>query len=246
MKISVITVVYNGEALIERTLESVLNQNYDCLEYWIIDGASTDSTLEKVKEYAPRFEERGIELQVLSEPDKGIYDAMNKGIGKATGEVIGIINCGDVYALDALATVAKTFNEKECELMFGDLLIYTRKGKKILKKAVQKQLYQSSRHWNHPTMFVKSRLYKTYPFPNKGIHDDYGFYLKMRKQRRRIAVVNQTLAVFWMGGASNEKKGIAACKRIHDRYQYCYRDNGYSRWYLTECILIEAAKWFLG
>ena len=95
-------------------------------------------------------------------------------------------------------------------------------------------------------MFVRAQLYKENPFLNKGIHDDYGFYLKMRKQNRKIALADRVLANFKMGGASNKKSLKAARKRIWDRYLYCYRINGYSRWYLAECVVIEAAKWVMG
>ena len=79
-----------------------------------------------------------------------------------------------------------------------------------------------------------------------GIHDDYGFFLQMKRQGRRIATVDRVLAGFSMGGASSKKSLKAAGKRIMDRYRYCYRINGYSRWYMVECIAIEAAKMILG
>ena len=79
-----------------------------------------------------------------------------------------------------------------------------------------------------------------------GIHDDYGFYLEVRKAGAKIITVDQVLADFTMGGASNHKSLKEAGKRIKERYLYCYRINGYSRWYLIECIAIEAAKWLLG
>ena len=80
----------------------------------------------------------------------------------------------------------------------------------------------------------------------QNIHDDYGFFLQMRKQNRHIVIVDKVLANFSMGGASNHKDFKAAKKRIMDRYKYCYRINGYSRWYILECVVIEAAKMILG
>ena len=246
MKVSVITVVHNGEKIIERTLESVYCQKYENLEYWVIDGASTDETLEKVKQYEERFLQRGIAFRYISEPDQGIYDAMNKGIRLATGDVIGFINAGDTYEEEAVTTAVRKFKETDCDLLFGDLMVITSKGRSIRKKAGQRHFYQTSRDWNHPTMFVKSSLCRKHPFANKGIHDDYAFYLKMRKQNRKIAVVNQIMATFCMGGVSNERNWKSVKRRIHDRYRYCYRQNGYGRWYLAECVLTEVAKWFLG
>ena len=95
MTISIITVCYNSELTIARTIESVLAQDYSNLEYIIIDGASTDKTMEIVRKYEVSFREKGINLITQSEPDKGIYDAMNKGIQKSSGDVIGIINSDD-------------------------------------------------------------------------------------------------------------------------------------------------------
>lgn len=246
MKVSVITVVYNGENIIERTLESVYCQRYENLEYWVIDGASTDDTLEKVKQYEERFLQKGIDFHYISEPDQGIYDAMNKGIRLVTGDIIGFINAGDTYEEEAVSIAVDKFEETGCDLLFGDLQIITSKGRTIKKKARQRRFYQTSRDWNHPGMFVKTEWYRKYPFANKGIHDDYAFYLKMRKQKCKIVVVNQRMATFRMGGVSNERNWKSVKKRIHDRYRYCYRENGYGRWYLAECVLTEVAKWFLG
>ena len=94
MKISIITVTFNSEKTLRYTIESVLNQNYDDIEYLIIDGGSTDSTLDIIKCYEPKFEGK---LHYISEPDKGIYDAMNKGILMATGNVVGFLNSDDLF-----------------------------------------------------------------------------------------------------------------------------------------------------
>lgn len=114
-----------------------------------------------------------------------------------------------------------------------------------MKRARQRR-FQTSRDWNHPTTFVRAALYKQYPFRCLGIHDDYGFFLQMRRQERHIVTVDKVLADFVMGGASNRKDLRAAKKRILDRYRYCYRINGFSRLYILECVAIEAAKMLLG
>jgi hypothetical protein len=129
--------------------------------------------------------------------------------------------------------------------MFGDIRIHRSNGTSFIKKARQRK-FQTSRDWNHPTTFVKTELMQKYPFPRLGIHDDYGFYLQMRTLGVNIATVDHVLANFCMGGASNHKSLKAAVRRIRDRYLYCYRRNGYSRWYLVECVLIEAVKMILG
>ncbi len=246
MKVSVITVALQSEAEIRRTIESILAQDYSVMEYWIIEGAGTDKTVEIAAQYGERFQERGASYHVISEPDEGIYDAMNKGIRLSTGEIIGILNSGDTYEPDAVSTAVKTFEENGCDLMFGNVIINKANGTNFQKKARQRKGYQTSRDWNHTTMFVRSELYKQNLFANKGIHDDYAFYLKMRKQNCKVVVADKVMANFYMGGASNQKELKAAWRRIQDRYQYCYRANGYSRWYFLECVFMETVKWILG
>lgn len=246
MMVSVITVAYNSEDCIGRTIESVLAQT-DCrFEYWIIDGKSKDRTLEIAEGYRPAMEQKGIDYHIISEADGGIYDAMNKGIRLAKGDIIGLLNTDDTYEPDTIETVLDTFaaNEK-CDLMFANIRIYKQDGSSFIKKA-RLRSPETSRDWNHPTTFVRAGLYKENPFRNLGIHDDYGFFLQMKKQKRNIVVVDKVLANFRMGGASNQKSFRAARKRIRDRYLYCYRINGYSRWYLLECVMIEVAKMVLG
>lgn len=248
MKISVITVVYNGENSIGGTIESILGQELSEgmeTEYLIIDGKSGDGTVAKAESCRERLERKNITCRIISEPDGGIYDAMNKGIRLATGDIIGLLNSGDTYEPDTLRTVAETFEKTGCELMFADIRIYRHDGSSFVKKA-RLRSFQTSRDWNHPTTFVRADVYKENPFRNMGIHDDYGFFLQMKRQGRRIVTVDKVLAEFRMGGASSKKDFRAAGKRIMDRYRYCYRINGYSRWYIVECIAIEAAKMILG
>lgn len=248
MKISVITVAYNSQGTIGRTIESVLGQRHSDelqIEYLIIDGKSTDETVAKAESYREALERSGVIYRVFSEPDRGIYDAMNKGVRLARGEIIGILNSDDWYEPDALQTVSDTFEREKCELMYANLRVHRAGGGSFIKKA-RSRAFQTSRDWNHPTTFVRAELCKQNPFRNLGIHDDYGFFLQMKRQNRRIVTVDKTLANFSMGGASNRKDFKAAKKRILDRYRYCYRINGYSRWYMIECVAIEAAKWVLG
>lgn len=245
MKVSIITVAYNSEKTIGRTIKSVLGQTWEDLEYLVIDGASTDRTVSIAEGYRSALEARGVDYRIQSEPDSGIYDAMNKGIRLATGDIIGILNSDDWYEPDAAQIAASTFMEQDCGLMFANIRLIKADGRELIKKARLRR-YQTSRDWNHPTTFVKAVYYKKYPFRNLGIHDDYGFYLQMRKLGVKIVTVDRVLADFCMGGASNRKNIRAAVSRIRDRYNYCYRINGYSRWYIVECVAMEAAKMLLG
>lgn len=249
MKLTVITIAYNSEKDIGRTIESVLAQKQGdvpcALEYLIIDGDSGDNTVAVAESYIPAMEAAGIAYRISSEPDGGIYDAMNKGIRRASGDIIGILNSGDWYEPMAAATAAATFARTGCDLMYANIRMRRTDGTTFVKKARQRR-FQTSRDWNHPTTFVRAQLYRQYPFRCLGIHDDYGFYLQMRRQGRKIVTVDETLADFVMGGASNRKNLREAKKRIMDRYRYCYRINGYSRLYMLECVAIEAAKMILG
>lgn len=139
----------------------------------------------------------------------------------------------------------ETFAAAGCDAMFADIRLHRADGSSFVKKARQRR-FQTSRDWNHPTMFVKAEVYKSHPFRQKGIHDDYGCYLQLCREGYKIVTVDRVLADFRMGGASNCKSLKECIHRIGDRYRWCYRINGYSRWYLAECIFIEAVKFILG
>ena len=133
MKISIITVSYNSEKTISKTIESVYKQNYQDFEYIIIDGQSNDKTLDIIKQYKTIFKEKMI---WVSEKDKGIYDAMNKGLKMASGEVVGLLNSDDFYtSRDILSTIYENFSkEKNIDAIYGDVhYIDTNKSKRIIR-----------------------------------------------------------------------------------------------------------------
>lgn len=119
MKISIITAAYNSSRAIADTIESVLAQTYADIEYIVIDGASTDNTLDIIKEYEPKF---GGRMRWVSEKDNGIYDAMNKGLRMATGEVVGIINSDDYFTSnDVVERFASAFSNPDLDAIYGDI-----------------------------------------------------------------------------------------------------------------------------
>lgn len=120
MKITIITAAYNSEHTLRDTMESVLRQTYTDYEYIVVDGASKDGTVDIIREYVPRFEGR---MRWVSEPDRGIYDAMNKGIEMATGDVVGLLNSDDFYSSDdVLATIASEFmSDDALDAIYGDV-----------------------------------------------------------------------------------------------------------------------------
>lgn len=243
--VSIITVCYNSEETIRDTIESVLKQEYKKIEYIIIDGQSKDNTLAIALEYEEAFRERGYIYRIVSEKDNGIYDAMNKGIRLAQGELIGIINSDDWYEPMAVKTAVETYMEEKYDMFYADICLITQDGRKIIKHS-KKDVFPTSRHWNHPTTFITKCTYEELGlYRNEGIHDDFDLVLRIRKAEKKIIIKNIVLANFRAGGASNSKLLKNCFKRCHDRYT-CYRNNGYSRLYWLECVAIEVAKYLIG
>jgi len=162
VKISIITVVLNNAECIEECIKSVLDQTYKNIEYIVVDGGSTDGTVEIIKKYENKI------AKWISEPDRGIYDAMNKGIKLATGEIVGMLNSDDFYASnDVISTVVKEFQKKNVDSVFADLVFVKRDD---INKIVR--YYKSSNFspkkfgygWMpaHPTFFAKREVYEKY------------------------------------------------------------------------------------
>ncbi|MCR5626269.1 MAG: glycosyltransferase [Lachnospiraceae bacterium] len=243
MLISIITVAFNAEKTIARTIESVLNQTYDQIEYIIMDGLSTDRTLEIAESYRKRLEDRGIIYRIYSEKDKGIYDAMNNGIYRTRGEIVGMINSDDWYENDALETMAALYKETDYDLAYADVRIHMKDGRSFIKKARNRK-YTTSRDWNHPTQFVKRKVYERFCYKCENMSDDMDFFFKVKASGMKIAVVNKTLANFTMGGVSSRISVKEIGERIERRYRI-YRNHGYSRFYIFECVGFEIIKYIL-
>ncbi len=244
VSVSVITVSYNSSDTIARTIESVLNQTVSPKEYIIVDGCSTDGTIVTAEGYRKAFEDKGIDYIIVSEKDDGIYDAMNKGIGLAKGDIIGMINSDDWYEPCAVATVTDTYNEEPFDYFYADLRMHLPGGGTFIKHARNRR-YATSRDWNHPTTFVSARMYEKYRYRNETIHDDYDLILKLKKAGARAVVRNVVIADFTMNGTSHERSFKKAMERVRIKYGI-YRDNGYSPLYYAECFAVEMAKLIVG
>lgn len=244
MKISVITVSYNAEETIAETIESVLHQTLSPFEYIIKDGGSTDDTLKIAEGYADDFAAAGITYRIVSEKDEGIYDAMNKGIAMADGDLIGLINADDWYEKTALERVSEAYTKKPSDLLYGDIRMWKDDQHSFVKHARNRK-YATSRDWNHPTTFITKEMYGKYRYKNETIHDDYDLILRMKRDHVRITVIHEVLANFRMNGISHERNLASAMKRARIKYRI-YRQNGYSRLYLIECVGVELAKWIIG
>jgi len=160
MKISIITVCYNSDKTIEKTIQSVLAQTYIDVEYIIIDGDSKDKTIQIIKKYDTKI------TKWISEPDKGLYDAMNKGIALATGDLVGILNSDDIFTdNNVLENVAKFHQNNKIDASVGNIIQFNEEGKTVRK--------YSAKNWNpeklkigfmpaHPAIFFKRELFDTY------------------------------------------------------------------------------------
>lgn len=173
---SIITVCFNSEKTIEKTIESVLNQTYKNIEYLIIDGNSTDHTMEIIKKYEPLFEGR---MKWISEPDRGIYDAMNKGIRMASGKLVGIINSDDFYEPTAVEDMISAMSDEAYQILYGAMR--TLKDGRERSISIGSHLFLREGMIAHPACFVTKQLYD-----ELGAYDtqfvsaaDYDFMLRM-------------------------------------------------------------------
>jgi glycosyltransferase involved in cell wall biosynthesis len=164
MKVSIITVVYNNQSTISYAIESILNQDYSNIEYIIIDGNSTDGTIEKIQKYAQNI------THFISEPDKGIYDAMNKGLKLATGDIIGILNSDDFYASDSIISdVVEGFKQNKVDLVFGDIIFVKPENlNKITRYYSSANFHPRKFAWGwmpaHPSCFLRKEVYEKYGY----------------------------------------------------------------------------------
>ena len=163
MKISIITVSYNSSSTICDTFESVLQQIYPDIEYIVVDGLSIDGTVDIIKEYKPKFNGR---MRWISEKDNGLYDAMNKGINMATGDVVGIINSDDLLAEpDAIKKVMDVFNNSDVDCVYADLYYVSQDNTNhIVRHWKSRKVGTFAKGWHpaHPTFYVKKSVYDKY------------------------------------------------------------------------------------
>jgi len=196
--ITIVTVVYNGAEYLEKTIKSVIEQDYENIEYIIVDGGSKDGTLDIIRRY-----EHAIDYWV-SEPDKGIYDAMNKGIDLGGGGWIGILNSDDFYADNAISIVAKAASG--CvDVICGAMEVVTRDDCEYIELRVPKpRKLPFGMYVNHPSSFVSAKLYNDFMKYDSGLKmaADYKFFLSVFLAGYRFVSVNSSLAVMRDGGAS--------------------------------------------
>lgn len=208
MKISIITTTYNSSATIRDTIDSILGQTYKDIEYIVVDGASCDSTIDILKEYEPKFEGK---MRFISEKDKGLYDAMNKGISMATGDIIGILNSDDLYIDDkVLEDIVNTFTTHDIDCLYGNLHFVDRFNlNKIVRSwkgsQYKKGDYQKGWHPAHPTFYAKRIYYDKFGGFDISLEISADFELMLRfieKHKLKSYFLDRYFVKMRLGGES--------------------------------------------
>lgn len=241
-RVSIVTVTYNCADKLPRTIESVLNQTVPCKEYFIKDGASSDDTVAVAESYAAAFAEKGIDYRVISEPDTGMYDALNEVIALCSGTVIGSVNAGDYYEPIAVETVLAEYEKQSFDMMFGDLRMVRPNKPAFIKKAKLRS-YLTTRYWNHPTTFITKEVYDKEKYICVSQVDDGDLYLRLRRGGYRVHAVSTVLSNFSYGD------GMSTTKSLHDSLARAalkwdmYRRNGCGLRYWVESYGTELVKY---
>ncbi len=208
--VSIITIVLNGAQELRQTLDSVLQQTYELVEYIVIDGGSTDGTVEILKEYEPHLD------YWTTEKDGGISDAFNKGIRKAGGEIVGLLNAGDWYEPDTVQQVVAVFqSDRNIGVICGSLQFWKGNRKEYLCRSVP-HLLEREMSVTHPTCFVRRDLYaKVGPFSlDYKLAMDYEMLLRLKKSGCRFVSLERVLANMQHNGVS-EENWQAALRETH-------------------------------
>lgn len=219
--VSIITPCFNSKKTIARTIESVINQTYKNIEYIIIDGGSKDSTLAIIDECKDKYK---YGIKVISEKDKGIYDAINKGISYSNGELIGIINSDDWYELDAVENIVTNYMGHNYCVLYGMV--------KVWEQELIKNIYLNSHDFiqysmiAHPTCFVSKKIYEKF-----GVYDlkykssaDYEFILRISYEKKiNFIPLYKCITNFSSGGTSSGQGGVRETAIIKYKYKLISR-----------------------
>ena len=213
--ITVVTVVRNGEKTLEETILSVINQTYKNIEYIIIDGTSTDGTLDIIKKYEDKID------YWISEPDKGIYDAMNKGIDLAKGDYIALLNSDDWYELDTCEIVVGKINSIRADIYHGMARVIDERNNKIIF-VYGYDIYAISQNMiPHPTCFVSRDIYLKFKYDiNYKSASDYDFMIKAYKSNVNFYFIEKIMVNFRMGGISQSIENNIETIKIKKKYGF--------------------------
>lgn len=206
-KISIITPTYNSENTLDGTINALLRQTFSDFEYIIIDGASKDGTVDRIKSYISQFEKKGVTVRIISEPDKGVYDAMNKGISLAKGELVGITNSDDWYEDNALEVIWNKFSDGKVDLrnsmIYGIERVW--KDGKIFNLQRRGAAFISESVLPHSTFFVSKSVYDKFGAFDLSVKvlADYDFICRCVSQGVKLEEVDVVISNFCLGGISS-------------------------------------------
>ena len=223
--VSIITIVYNNAQYIRDSVQSVLSQGYPRLEYIVIDGGSTDGTVEIIEEYRDSIS------VFISEPDKGLYDALNKGIINATGDVIGILHSGDLFCNENIVSASiQKMNVTGSEFCFSDLVIVDDVSGKIIRYYMahyfRRWMFRIGWMPPHPTTFINKSLFDEFGLYSTEykIVGDYDFFVRIFFRREiNWTYLNRVTVKMRSGGASNS--GISSKKLIFNEIKHSLKSN---------------------
>ncbi len=246
MFVTVITITYNAERFIERTMQSILNQTNTDYEYVIIDGNSTDKTLSLVEQYQEAFREKGISIRVKSEPDKGIYDAMNKGLTLAEGKYIWFVNAGDCIASPTVLEDIRTqLTDDLPDFIYGETLIVDTQGSVMGKRRLQAPTGLTWKHFKmgmlvcHQSMLVKREIAPEYNLKYR-FSSDFDWTIRCL-QRAKSTHFTQTILSHFMDGGVSKTRMRASLK---ERFNIMSRYFGWLPTALRHLWFIVRAGWF--
>lgn len=228
MKISIITICYNNEQEIRATIESVLSQTYPDIEYIVVDGASKDNSLSIINEYKDKI------AVIISEPDHGMYEALNKGFMKATGDVIGMIHAGDrLHNKLVIEKIVKFYNENDVDMIYGHSEIVNKNDvAKRINKSPEFNRNLIRRGWmpSHQSIYCKRQVFDKcgYYHTNIGGGADYEWFIRSfykHGNELTIALIDEYIIKFSLGGQSTKNYSIKFSNQHFDYVKKCWEMN---------------------
>ncbi len=213
--LSIVTVCYNAAKTISSTIESVLSQDVNNVEYLILDGKSNDNTLSIVNGYAAQFKQKGIDINIVSEEDSGIYDAMNKAAKIAKGKYVLYLNADDKLCNEnVLSKVIEEIESEECDVYYGDMISFSR-GLYRYAKAKNVEYFKTSMPFCHQCVFTRRTILCKHPYDlNFKLFADHDFYLWCFLNGKKFKQMNFPISIYYSGGFS-AKAGFLKQKTEH-------------------------------
>jgi len=244
-KITIVTICYNNVKEIRSTIESVINQTYNNIEYLIVDGDSSDGSVGVINEYLDKID------RFLSEPDKNMYDAINKGLKMATGEIVGLIHAGDrLFDNRVVEKIASHFESNEIDVMYGHSYLVNEHDVPVrINRSPEYRRNLAKIGWmpSHQSIYIRRALLEKYGYYNIELHPsaDYEFFLRyFHFNRLRIKRLNEYIVRFAMGGMST--KNYVNNLKAQKKQVMCWEINGETPpFYMVPLKLIRKVKQFL-